>query len=151
MFGNLMTQLYLKKLEHKGFKHGNNFDIEKGANIDSAFFHLISCGDNVTLAKNVYILGHDASMGKFLKRAKIGKVKIGNNVFIGAGSIILPGINIGNNVIVATNSSVTKDIPSGEIWGGVPAKFIMKTDDFLTKHRTEISEKTENDRFWYGD
>ena len=27
----------------------------------------------------------------------------------------------------------------------------MKTDDFLTKHRTEISEKTENDRFWYGD
>lgn len=54
-------------------------------------------------------------------------------------------------MIVATNSSVTKDIPSGEIWGGVPAKFIMKTDDFLTKHRTEISEKTENDRFWYGD
>lgn len=51
MFGNLMTQLYLKKLEHKGFKHGNNFDIEKGANIDSAFCHLISCGDNVTLAK----------------------------------------------------------------------------------------------------
>ena len=99
MFGNLMTQLYLKKLEHKGFKH------------------LISCGDHVTLAKNVYILGHDASMGKFLKRAKIGKVKIGNNVFIGAGSIILPGINIGDNVIVATNSSVTKDIPSGEIWG----------------------------------
>ena len=61
--------------------------------------------------------------------------------FIGAGSIILPGINIGDNVIVATNSSVTKDILSGEIWGGVPAKFIMKTDDFLTKHRTEISEK----------
>ena len=118
MFGNLMTQLYLKRLEHKGFKHGSDFDIEKGANIDASFCHFISCGDNVTLAKDVYILGHDASMGKFLKRAKIGRVKIGNNVFIGARSVIMPGINIGDNVIVATNSSVTKDIPSGEIWGG---------------------------------
>lgn len=151
MFNRLFRKLYLKRLEKKGFTHGCNFDIEKGVNIDSTFCHLISCGDNVTLAKDVYILGHDASMGKFLKRAKMGKVEIGNNVFIGARSVILPGVKIGDNVIVATNSSVAKDIPDGEIWGGVPAKFIMKTDAFLTKHRNNIDKKVGNDRFWYGD
>jgi acetyltransferase-like isoleucine patch superfamily enzyme len=58
-------------------------------------------------------------------------------------------VAIGDNVIIATGSTVSKNIPSGEVWGGVPAKFIMKTETFLDKHKKNISEN--NDRFRYID
>lgn len=138
MFGNLSTKIYLRYIEIKGFKHGSNFNIEKGANIDSGFCNMISCGNNVTLTKDVYLLAHDASMKKQLGRTRIARVVIGNNVFIGAKTVILPGVKIGDNCIVATNSTVTKNIPDGEVWGGVPATFIMKTEEFLQKHKTKM-------------
>lgn len=53
-------------------------------------------------------------------------VTICDNVFIGAHSIILKGVEIGTNSIVAAGSVVTKSIPSNEVWGGSPAKFIKK-------------------------
>ena len=139
MFGNIGTKLYLKWIEFKGFSHGKNFDLEKGANIDSAFCAEISCGDNVTLAKDVYVLAHDASMKKFLGKTKVGRVYIGSNVFIGAKTTILPCVTIGDNVIVAANSVVTKSIPPNEVWGGVPAKHIMTIDAFIQKHRVQIA------------
>jgi maltose O-acetyltransferase len=46
--------------------------------------------------------------------------------WVGANVFISPGVNIGSNAIVGANSVVTKDIPSFEIWGGVPAKFIRR-------------------------
>ena len=45
-------------------------------------------------------------------------VQIGNNVFVGAKTVILPGVSIGDNVVIAANSSVTKSVPSNEVWGG---------------------------------
>ncbi len=51
-------------------------------------------------------------------------VIIGNNVWIGGGTIIVPGVKIGNGVVVAAGSVVTKDLPSNTICGGVPAKVI---------------------------
>lgn len=53
-------------------------------------------------------------------------VHIGKYVFIGGHSIILKGVTIGDGAVVGAGSVVTKDIPSGEIWGGNPAKFIKK-------------------------
>lgn len=145
MFGNIGTKVYLKWIEHKGFKHGENFNLEKGANIDSAFCREISCGNNVTLTKDVYILAHDASMKKLLGKTKVGKVQIGNNVFVGAKTVILPGVSIGDNVVIAANSSVTKSVPSNEVWGGVPARFIMTTPEFVTKHKEQINGKKRTD------
>lgn len=49
-----------------------------------------------------------------------------NNVFLGANTIITKSVTIGDNVIVGAGSIVTKDIPSNEIWAGVPARFIKK-------------------------
>ena len=56
----------------------------------------------------------------------IGKLKIGNNVFVGANSVIAKPVTIGNNVVIAAGSVVTKDIPSNSLVGGVPAKVIKK-------------------------
>ena len=55
-----------------------------------------------------------------------GEINIGNNVWIGAGAIILSGVSIGNDVLVAAGSVVTKNVKSNSIVGGVPAVFIKK-------------------------
>ena len=67
---------------------------------------------------------------KYKAVVKFGKITIGNNCFIGARSTIMPGVTIGNSCIVAAGSVVTKDIPNGEVWGGVPAKFIKTVHDY---------------------
>ena len=56
------------------------------------------------------------------------KTKVGRGASIGAGSVILPGINIGENAIIGAGSVVTKDVPSGETWVGNPAKKIAKKE-----------------------
>ena len=61
------------------------------------------------------------------------KIKIGNNVFIGANTTLLYDISIGDNVIIGAGSVVTKDIPDGVVAAGVPCKVIGKYDDFKEK------------------
>ncbi|PDY18523.1 acetyltransferase, partial [Bacillus cereus] len=55
-------------------------------------------------------------------------VKIGNNVWVGGGAIINPGISIGDNAVIASGAVVTKDVPSNVVVGGNPAK-VMKMID----------------------
>jgi len=98
-------------------------------------------GDNVTLAPNVTILAHDASMKNTLNFTKIAKVKIGNNVFIGANSVILPGISIGDNVIIGAGSVVSKSIPSNSVAAGNPCKVIKSFDQFIEEHSTFLKTK----------
>ncbi len=51
-------------------------------------------------------------------------IKIGNNVWIGANSTILPGVTIGDGAIIAAGAVVSKDVPENAVVGGVPAKII---------------------------
>ncbi|MFC3816427.1 acyltransferase [Lysobacter sp. GCM10012299] len=76
---------------------------------------LIEIGDDVTLAPRVHVLAHDASTKRALGFTRIGRVRIGERVFVGAGSIILPGVSIGDDVIVRGGSFVTTDIPAGSV------------------------------------
>ena len=89
--------------------------MEKGVNIDAGFAGLISVGDNVTLTKDVYILAHDASTKKAVGKTKIGMVRLGNNLFVGAKTVVLSNVDIGDNCIIGANSCVTKDIPAGMV------------------------------------
>jgi acetyltransferase-like isoleucine patch superfamily enzyme len=59
-----------------------------------------------------------------------GRIRVGNNVFIGYGSIILPNVDIGDNCIIAAGSVVTGNVSSDSVVGGVPAKFIKSIDDY---------------------
>ena len=76
--------------------------------IDPGHCWLISVGDRVTLAPRVHILAHDASLKETLGYTKIGRVKIGNDVFIGANTTILPGVTIGDKVVIGANSPCFK-------------------------------------------
>ena len=64
---------------------------------------------------------------------KFGAIQIGNNNFIGARTFINPGVTIGDNNVIAANSVITKNIPSNQVWGGIPAKFIMTIEEYKTK------------------
>jgi maltose O-acetyltransferase len=136
----IKTGRVLSKLKKRGLIVGDNFDMMDGVSIDSSHCWHITIGDNVTLAPNVQIIAHDASTKKFFNYVKIGKVDIGNNVFVGMSSIIMPGVIIGDNVIIGSGSVVTKDVPSGWVVVGNPARKIMTTTEFLTKRKKEMSE-----------
>lgn len=64
-----------------------------------------------------------------------GKVKIGNNVFVGYKSIILKNTTIGDNVIIGANSLVNRDIPSGTVWAGNPIRQICTIDEYYEKRK----------------
>ena len=126
------------KLISMGLKVGKNFGRLNGVILDPSHCWLIEIGDNVTLAPRVHVLAHDASTKEFLGYTKIGNVKIGNRVFVGAESVILPNVTIGDDVIVGANSTVTKDIPSGVVVAGSPAKIICSTADYIEKQKQQM-------------
>lgn len=115
---------------------GENVKFNSDYQIDMTFPWLITIGNNVTLATNAKLLSHDASTALVEGvRTKLGIVKIGNNVFIGANSIVLCNVRIGDNVVIGANSVVTHDIPSNSVYAGNPAKYICSFDEFSEKHQ----------------
>lgn len=122
-----------------GLTIGNDFQMMGECIIDNSHCWHIIIGNNVTLAPRVHILAHDASTKIFLDFTKVKNVTIGNNVFIGAGSIILPGVEIGDNVIIAAGSVITHKIDSNCIVGGNPAKFLMTLNEYLEKCKAQMN------------
>lgn len=127
-----------EKLISMGMTVGKNFGRLNSVILDPAHCWLITIGDNVTMAPRVHILCHDASTKQFLGYTKIGRVDIGSNVFIGAESVVLPGVTIGSNVIIGANSTVTHDIPDGMVAVGSPARVICTLEEYLNKERSRM-------------
>ncbi|MBR8842473.1 MULTISPECIES: DapH/DapD/GlmU-related protein [Pseudoalteromonas] len=104
------------------------------------------------------LLGHDASPTLFIKELVIhpesykkgsrrsyrSPITIGDNVFIGWGSIVLPGVNIGNNCVIGAGSVVTKDIPEGMVAAGNPAKVIKATAEYVSTYRAKLEKEPGN-------
>jgi acetyltransferase-like isoleucine patch superfamily enzyme len=115
---------------------GNNVNINASCHI--ACIDRVSIGNNVLIASNVYISDH--SHGKTskedleippLKRLLFtnGSVNIEDNVWIGEGVCVLPGVTIGKNSIIGANSVVSKDVPPYCIVAGSPAKILKDLRD----------------------
>lgn len=65
-------------------------------------------------------------------------MNISDNVFIGNGGIVLPGVTIGKNIVVGEGSVISRSIPDNSIVVGNPAKDIRSYDYFIEKHRENI-------------
>lgn len=127
--------VYARKI---GVEIGDNLRLVGSPNWGSEPW-LIRIGEHTLVSFDVSFVTHDAGTWCFRNQesykhtVKFGRIKVGDNCFIGAKSTILPGVTIGNNCIVAAGAVVSKDIPSGEVWGGVPAKFIMTMMEYAEK------------------
>lgn len=114
-----------------GMHLGKNVMICPGVKFDPPHSFLTSIGNNCTIAPDVRFLNHDAALFRLGQCASIGKIVIEENCFIGAGSLLLPGITIGANSIIGAYSVVTKSIAPDSVVAGNPAKPIRKTSEYL--------------------
>ncbi|NLQ22803.1 acyltransferase [Shewanella sp. S-1] len=144
------------KLSKKGVTLGYNSVVYNTVFSSSAKGDKFFIGKNCTITGST-LLGHDASPTVFISelinkpqpwmpgaRSSYRKpIYIGDNVFIGYGSIILPGVIIGNNVIVAAGSVVISNIPDNSVYGGNPAKFIKNIDEFIGKYKKLLAVEPE--------
>ena len=101
-------------------------------------------GDNVRIA-GATLLGHDGSVNMLnrafdLKLDKVGKIDIGNDVFIGLDAIILPGVTIGDRVIIGAASVVSRDVEPDSVVVGSPAKRVCSLSDYVKKLKAGMDE-----------
>lgn len=99
---------------------------------------LITLGDHVSVSAGVRFLTHEGAVWcarginpVYESSDCFLPIRVGNNVFIGIHSLIMPGVTIGNDVIIAGHCVVTKDIPDGFVVAGVPAKQISTMEKFM--------------------
>lgn len=136
----------VEKIKRYGVVVGENVDI-LDSSIDKGHGYLIEIGNNVTITGST-ILAHDASTKKFLGYSKVGKVKIGNNVFVGVGSIILPGVTIGDCVIVGAGSVVRKDIGSNSVVLGNPAEVVCTWNEYMNANKEKMKKLPVYNTYW---
>lgn len=144
----LYMKCYLKILENLGVKiEGIPRYISPGCKIDD--FEKITIGDNVVISDRVVLLTHDYSLTTGLRKigsspdadvAFIKPIKLGSNVFVGMGAVILPGSNIGNDVIVGAGSVVRGKIPDNSIVLGNPAVIVGALDEKATRWKDAMSD-----------
>jgi acetyltransferase-like isoleucine patch superfamily enzyme len=104
--------------------------------------YLVTLGDRVSATQTRFET-HDGAVWVFRDEHPdidiVRPITVGNNVFIGYGSIILPGVTIGDNVVIAAGSVVSRAIPSNCVAGGVPARVIKSLEDYRQKIMPEGS------------
>lgn len=116
--------------------------------IDNMFPWLIEIGEECIISTNVLILAHDASPALTNGYTKMGRVSIGNHVFVGHGATILCGVTIGDNVIIGSNSLVNRDIPSNSVYAGNPARYICSFDEYREKRSKEMERVPVLEHDW---
>jgi acetyltransferase-like isoleucine patch superfamily enzyme len=96
---------------------------------------LISIGNNVHVTAGCAFVTHDG--GTLILRNEVpdlewtAPITIGNDVYLGVRTLVMPGVRIGNRVIVGAGSIVTRDIPDNSVCAGVPARILKTVDQYL--------------------
>lgn len=97
--------------------------------------YLIEIGDDVLISAAVQFLTHDGGVhvlkGFDPTLDVVGPIKVGSNVYIGYGAILMPGVEIGDNSVIGAGAVVTRSVPTGSVAAGVPARVIKTVDQYL--------------------
>lgn len=133
-FGRTGKKIYMEPVIN--FDYGYNIFVGENfyANFNCTFLDVstIEIGDNCMFAPNVQLYTathplHPVKRNSGLEYAK--PIKIGNNVWLGGGVIVTPGVTLGNNVVVGAGSVVTKSFPDNVVIAGNPARIIKTVEE----------------------
>lgn len=125
------TNARIAALRAAGMKIGERVGIVN-CTLDTLFPFLIEIGSDVLMTHST-ILAHDASPVVFGPNTRAGRVRIGNQCFIGAGAVVLPGVTIGDRCIIGANAVVSRDVPTGSVFAGNPGRVVARVDDWLAR------------------
>lgn len=144
------SESYIKRLRDGGAEIGERVRIFDPVStvIDATRPWMIKIGDDVQIAAGVTILTHGYDWSVLKRKygevlGSCGDVVIGNNCFIGVHTTILKGTHIGDDCIIGANSVVTKDIPSGMVAVGNPAKPVMSVEEYYQKRKDAQLQEAE--------
>ena len=141
-FGRTGKKIYMEPVIN--FDYGYNIFVGENfyANFNCTFLDVstIEIGDNCMFAPNVQLYTathplHPVKRNSGLEYAK--PIKIGDNVWLGGGVIVTPGVTLGNNVVVGAGSVVTKSFPDNVVIAGNPARIIKTVEEELTEESLE--------------
>ena len=140
------TDTYIEYLKSKGAIIGSDviFLSPNKKPVDEGRIKNFFCGNNVVFCDGVKIIMHDYSWENLRKSHNEilpnwgGKVKIGNNVFIGVNTIILKDCKIGDNVIIGAGSVVQKSVPDNCVCAGNPCRIICTMDEYYKKRKNSL-------------
>lgn len=130
------NQIRIMQLRRVGMTIGENCGIFS-EHLETVEPYLVSIGDHVTIAPNVWFTTHDASANIFFDDVSdfYGRITIGNDVFIGMSCTFLPGTSIPDRCIVGAGSVITKRFTEpGKVIAGNPAKVICDIEDWKKRH-----------------
>ena len=126
--------------------------------------YLVTIGDHVEITAKVKFLTHDGGVWVFRDKEPdldvFKPIKIGNNVFLGRATILLPGAEIGDNVVIGAGAVVSGRIPSNCVCAGVPARKLRELNEyrqriepntFQTKRMTRAQKRDVLEKHFYGD
>lgn len=103
------------------------------AKIDDLTPQFIEIGENFISGPGALVLSHDASLLNKYGKYRVEKTIIGDDVFLGAGAIVLPGIEVSNGAIIGAGAIVTKNVPPHTVVAGNPAKVVATVEDYYNK------------------
>lgn len=123
-----LPKIVKKEVKYKigNVKHHNSL-------VDTLLPQFITIGDNFISAPGSIILSHDASLFLHSGEYRCEKTVIGNNVFLGANAVVLPGVTIGDGAIIGAGSVVTKNVLEYTVYAGNPAKYQCTVKEYHQK------------------
>lgn len=151
---NIYAKAYIEVCKARGMKVGEGVIFIEAPAFGSEPY-LIEIGDRTKITAGCCFINHDGamytirSMEKYADARNFGRIKIGENCFVGNNCTFLPGSQMGNNCILGAGSVLNSSMPDNSVYAGVPAKFICTIEEYGDKalqNNVMYPRELENDR-----